>query len=130
MGGSCQLMERCLPLGGLQVQHHALLVHIERLEEVAVVWPKKIRAHAAGGIATGIATFNLDDFSTEVREVQRTKRTGAEVLEGEDAIALQRLAIHSGFRAASWRAIMMRCISFVPSPIHMSGASRKKRSMS
>ena len=28
------------------------------------------------------------------------------------------------FRATSWRAMMMRCISLVPSPMHISGASR------
>src|SRR6185312_2449259 len=31
---------------------------------------------------------------------------------------------YTGFRAISWRAMMMRCISLVPSPIISSGASR------
>ena len=31
---------------------------------------------------------------------------------------------HTGFRASSWRAIIMRWISLVPSPMNSSGASR------
>src|SRR5579863_1851220 len=36
---------------------------------------------------------------------------------------------YTGFRAISWRAMMMRCISLVPSPIIIKGASRYRRSM-
>ena len=125
-----QLSKRRLTFSGLQIQHHALLVHIERLEEVAIVRAQKIGTHAACGIAAGFAVFNLDDLGAKIRQIQRTERTRTEVLEGEYAVPAERLAVHSGFRAASWRAMMIRCISLVPSPMHISGESRKKRSMS
>ena len=44
--------------------------------------------------------------------------------EGEDAQPVERKGLHTGFRAISCFAMMMRCISLVPSPMHISGASR------
>ena len=39
------------------------------------------------------------------------------------------LGAHTGFLSISCRAMMMCCISFVPSPMHMSGAARQSRSI-
>lgn len=54
---------------------------------------------------------------SKLRSVLRRSR----VLESHRA----RRSTHAGFRCTSCRAMMMRCISLVPSPISSSGASRK-----
>jgi len=89
---------------------------------VAVVLAEK-RSHAAGGVPALRAVLDLDHLGPEVGEVQRAKRRGPEVLESQDPVA-GRGQRHAGFLSTSWREMMTRCISFVPSPMHMSGASR------
>ncbi len=92
---------------------------------MAVVLAEEERAHAARGIATLLAILDLDDFGAEVGEVHRAERPGAEVLERQHADAGEGQGRgHTGFLSTSWRAMMIRCISFVPSPMHISGESR------
>jgi hypothetical protein len=125
VGGAHEAAKGGLALGALEVQRDALLVEVEGLEEVAVVGPEEVRSHAARGVAALFAALDLDDLGAEVGEVHRAERAGAEVLEGEYAEAQERQGgTHTGFLSTSWRAMMMRCISLVPSPMHMSGASR------
>ena len=122
-----QPMEGFLPGRRLQVQCDAALVEVERLEEMAVVLAEEIRAHAARGIAALFAVLDLDDVGTEIGEVHGAERSGAERLEGQHTNAFQgqvRRVHQIGFRSISCRAMIMRCISFVPSPMHISGASR------
>ena len=119
--------ERFLARGGFQVQRDAALVEVERLEEVTVVLTQEIRTHAARGIATLLAILDLDDIGAEIGQIHRAEGARAERLERQDADTLQRQVgrVHQiGFRSISWRAMIMRCISFVPSPMHISGASR------
>src|SRR6185295_7846521 len=107
----------------LQVQRERFLVAVERLEEVAVALAEKIGSHRARDIAAARALLDLDDFGAEVGEVRGAERSGAVHLHREDAHSLQGRH-QAGFRAISCLAMMMRCISLVPSPMHMSGASR------
>ncbi|MFO1427810.1 MAG: hypothetical protein U1F11_12735 [Steroidobacteraceae bacterium] len=120
VGGADQPVEHRLALGALEVQRHAALVEVQRLEVLAVVRTEPVGAHAARCIAALVAVLDLDDLRPEVGEVHRAEGTGAEVLERQDAHAGERQlqGVHRphtpqiGFRSTSWRAMMMRCISF------------------
>src|SRR5262249_50703868 len=99
------------------------LVGVHALEIFAVALAQEARAHMARGIAAGRGVLDLDDLGTEVGQKHRAVGTGAELLNSDDAYAFERF--HGiGFRLIHCRAMMMRCISLVPSPMHMSGASR------
>ncbi len=114
-------------LGRPQVQRDRALVAIEGLEEMAVMIAKKMRTYRAADIAALGRVLYLDDLGAHVGELHRPERAGAVLLHRQDANARERQH-HAGFRATSWRAIMIRCSSLVPSPITRSGASRYSRS--
>ena len=99
------------------------LLVFERLEVLAVVLAEEVRADAARGVAAGGGVLDLDDLGAEVGQEQRAVGPGAELLHGQDAHAFQWLH-EAGFRLIHCLAMMMRCISLVPSPMHISGASR------
>ncbi len=77
----------------------------------------------ARGVAAGRGILDLDHLGAEVGEQHRGIGTGAELLEGEDANSLERLHAPS-LRFIHCRAMIRRCISLVPSPMQVSGASR------
>ena len=113
---------RGTPLIGLQIQRDALLVPGPCLEIEAVIVAQH-RAHAAAGIAPGRAVFDLDDLRPQIRKVHGPVGRRAELFQRQDAQPLQRLH-QTGFRLMCCLAMIMRCISLVPSPMHNSGASR------
>ena len=137
--GRDQPQEGRASCGLLEVEADAALVEVEGLEEMRIVLAQEKRSHATRGIAALGAVLDLDDLGAEVREVHRAEGSRAERLEGEHpqpgerqggrgrpGVACSRALLrhHTGFRSMSWRAMMMRCISLVPSPMHISGASR------
>ena len=85
-------------------------------------------ADADAEMPDGIATcgrLDLDDIGTLIAQHHRGQRSGHVGGEVDDADARERQARrHCRSRARSWRAITIRWISFVPSPMHSSGASR------
>ena len=70
-----------------------------------------------------VRVLDLDHLGAEVGEQHRAVGPGAELLEGEHADAVERL--HALLlRLIHCLAMIMRCISLVPSPMQVSGASR------
>src|SRR5438128_1200174 len=121
--GPDQRLELFAPIRGLDVQRHALLAEVPGLEIFAVGIAQLVRPDMARRIA--IRRLDLDDFGTQLGQEHGAVRTGAELLEREDTDALQRLGVHAtAFRLTHWRAMMSRCISLVPSPMQVRGASR------
>src|SRR4029079_5233313 len=98
-----------------------------RLEEMAVILAEEIRADGSADVAAVLGILDLDDLGTHVGELHGAERSRAVLLHRQDADACKRQH-HTGFRATSSRAMMMRCSSLVPSPITSSGASRYSRS--
>ena len=68
----------------VQVERDAALAVIERLEEEAVALGL-VGRHGAGDVAARTRIFDLDDVGAEFGELDRTERSGAELLDGEDA---------------------------------------------
>ena len=79
--------------------------------------------HAAGRVAALGTVLDLHDLGAEVGEEHGPVRPGAEVLEGQHAVARERL-LHAGFLATRCRAMIMHCTSLAPSPMHISLASQ------
>ncbi len=129
VGSLDQLLEARAPLRRLDVERHALLVHVPGLEILAVAVCQHVRADMARSVAAGRGIFDLDHLGAEISQQHRAVRAGAELLEGEDAHSLQRFHAPA-FRFSHCRAMIRRCISLVPSPMQVSGASRYSRSMS
>src|SRR5690606_5911898 len=131
---------------GLDVQNDALLIGVPALEILAVVRAEHERPGLAGRVAAGCGVFYLDDLRTQVREKHGAVGARAELFYRDDAYALQRKMGRARYVTALWLAgtrghcagfllihcleMMMRCISLVPSPMQVSGASRYRRSMS
>ena len=85
--------------------------------------PELVRADMPRRIAVG--RLDLDHLGAQLGQEHGAVGTGAELLQRQDAHALERLGVHRmAFRLTHWRAMMMRCISLVPSPMQVSGASR------
>src|SRR5262249_9150158 len=107
----------------LDIERHALLAEVPGLEVLAVGRPQTMRADVARRIA--LRRLDLDHLRAQLGQEHRAVRPGAELLQGEDPYALQRFSGHTmTFRLIHCRAMMMRCISLVPSPMQVSGASR------
>ena len=113
----------------LQVEREALLIAVEAVEELAVVAlvavAKEERADAPRHVAAIGRVLDLDDFRAEIGQLHRAVRPRAILLDRNHAqTGKHREHHHTLFRAISWRAMMMRCNSLVPSPMTRSGASR------
>ncbi len=118
-----QRLEPSAALGALQVERHALLAEVPCLEILAVVLAQLIRSDLARGIA--FRRLDLDHFGAELGQEHRAVGAGAELLQCQDANTFERFGAHTtAFRLTHCRAMMMRCISLVPSPMQVSGASR------
>ena len=128
VGALHQRLELAAALGRLDVERHALLAEVPGLEVLAVVRAELVRPDVARGIAVG--RLDLDHLGAELGQEHRAVGAGAELLQRQDANARERLrrrswAAHSSAcRLIHCRAMMMRCISLVPSPMQVSGASR------
>src|SRR5690606_18583452 len=105
------------------VQRDAFLIAVEGLVEMAVARPEIVRPHGAAHVAAVVRVLYLDHFGAQVGQMLRAERPRAILLYRDDAQSCQRQA-HMRFLSTSCRAMMMRCISLVPSPITSSGASR------
>src|SRR4030095_12128160 len=113
---SHQILELAAALGRLDVERHALLAEVPGLEVLAVIGPELVRPDLARGITLG--RLDLDHLCAEFGQEHGTVGPGAELLQREHANARERLGTHSSAcRLIHWRAMMMRCISLVPSPM-------------
>ena len=81
------------------------------------------RSGLARGIAIDRGILDLDDLGAEIGEQHGAVRRRAELLDGNDANALKWLHA-AGFLLMNCFEMMMRCISLVPSPMQVNGASR------
>ena len=113
----------------LQIERDALLVAVEAVKELAVVAlvavAEEKRPDAARHVAAIGRVLDLDDLRAEIGQLHRTVWSHAILLDRDNPEAGEhREHHHTLFRAISWRAMMMRCNSFVPSPIASNGASR------
>src|SRR6185437_13022023 len=123
VGFFCQRMEDLARGFLLEVERQAALVAVEALKEVTVVLTQEERPDAARHVAALGGVLDLDDLGAQIGELHRAIGSGAVLLDGDDAHAPKRRH-QMRFRSTSWRAMMMRCISLVPSPITSKGASR------
>ena len=116
-------MQHRLSVGVLEIEGQRALVAVEGLEDMRVLLAQVVRPQRAAGIAALGGVLDLDHVGAEIREVARGVRAGSPVFGGDDAQPFERKR-HTGFLATSCRAMIIRCISLVPSPMHKSGASR------
>src|SRR6185437_16789415 len=111
---------------GLDVEGDAALVEIPRLEVLAVGLTEQKRTGVARRVAADRGILDLDDLRAQIGEDHRPVGTRPELLQRQNARPGQRLgcAHVTGFCLIHWRAMMIRWISLVPSPMQVSGASR------
>jgi len=128
IAGLDQLEQHLAPFRVFQVERKAALVAVKRFVEMAVARAEKMRPDIAPDVAAVLEVLDLDDFRAEVGKVLGAERARAVLLDRNDAQSGKRKTGHSGFLAMSCLAMMMRCISLVPSPMISSGASRYRRS--
>ena len=102
---------------------------------MAIARTKVMRPHSTTDITAIVVVFNFDDLSPKISQVLRAERPCPVLLDRDDADAGQQarlnrfgLSAHIGFLSITCLAMMMRCISLVPSPINSKGESRYKRS--
>jgi len=93
-----------------------------------------MRASPPGPTQCGAAGRQTSDATQRLKGDPQARRgaraaTNANPLASRCSNSALLLSAHTGFCSISCRAIMMRCISFVPSPMHMSGAARQSRSI-
>ncbi len=123
-----ELAQHRLPLSILQIERQRLLVEIERLKIDALAVPQEVRPHRPRGIAPAPSVarrrLDLDHLGPQLRQELRPVRPRAILLGRKDSEAGEGQFRHAGFRFTHCRAMMMRCISLVPSPMHISSASR------
>ncbi len=128
VGGPDQSFELPAALGRLEVEGHALLCRDSRPGNIRCRPCPACKADLARGIALG--RFDLDHLGAQLGQEHGAVGPGAELFQGQDADALEgpsrgRLSAHSSAcRLIHCLAMMMRCISLVPSPMQVSGASR------
>ena len=81
-------MEHVRRLGMVQVEGDALLVPVEALEVDAVV-AFDLGGHVAADVASAEGVFDLDHLRPQVGQQHAGPGTGAELLDGQDANAVQ-----------------------------------------
>jgi hypothetical protein len=118
----CQFQKRRSAVLHPQVERDTFLVQIEDLKILTVIVTKKIRAGLAGRIAANSCVLDFDDFRAEIGQQHRSIRSRAELFDRDNPHSAE--GLHAGFRLMNCLKIMIRCISFVPSPMHVRGASR------
>ena len=137
IGAPGELLENLPAARLLEVEREAALVAAEGLVEEAVA-AFGVREHVAAHLAAGLVVLDLDDVGAEVGEVHGAEGGRAVLLDGDDGEPFQRpdrgrrrasLVAHAGLRSISWRAMISRWISLVPSPMQSKGASRYIRSI-
>ena len=102
-----------------------LFIPIEGVKELRMLVGKKMRAYGASVVATHARTFNLDNLRSLIREILRAEGTGAVLFNSEYTNAAEgKLHDYTGFRSTNCFAMIRRCNSLVPSPMHSKGASR------
>src|ERR1700722_1108339 len=106
-----------------EIERNAVLAGIPALEIFAVRGAEQPRPGIARGIAPARGVFDLDDFSPEVSEKGGSVRTRTILFDRKDAQTFERLCA-TLFLLIHCFAMMMRCISLVPWPMHVRGASR------
>src|ERR1700691_68300 len=106
-----------------EIERNTMLAGIPALEILAVRGSEQPGPGIAGRVTPARGVFDLDDISTEVGEKGRSVRTGAKLFDRKDTQTLERL--HATlFLLIHCFAMIMRCISLVPSPMQVRGAWR------
>ena len=99
------------------------LLVFQRLEVLTVAGAETMRPDVARGVAARGGVLDLDDLGAERGQELRAVRRGAPGLDAQYAETLER-PHETGFLLSHCFAMITRWISFVPSPITVSGASR------
>ena len=118
-----QVVEHRLALGAGEVQGQALFVAVVRMIELGILGREEVRPHVARHVAAVVGVLDLDHLGPLVAQEHGAERPGPVLLDGENAHSFQGQH-QTGLRSTSWRAMTMRCISLVPSPMASRGASR------
>jgi hypothetical protein len=130
IGPGDQPVQDALAARRLEIEGDRALVEVEGLVEEAVVLSEEIGPGGARAVAAAppvpVGRLELDHLGAELGQHHRAIGPRAILLEAEDPDAGKRqgLAAHAGFRFTHCLATIMRCISLVPSPMHMRSASR------
>src|SRR5262249_3736841 len=89
VGALDQLLELAPAFRRLDVERHALLAEVPGLEIFTIARPELVRPDLATGIASG--GLDLDHLPTEPGQDHGAVGPGTELLQGQDADALQGL---------------------------------------
>ena len=106
-----------------QIERDTLFVQVEDLKILAVIVAKKIWSGLAGRIAARSSVLDFNDFRTKIGQQHRSIGPCAELFDRDDPQSAEGLHV-AGFRFMNCLEMMIRCISLVPSPMQVKGASR------
>src|SRR5262249_14878320 len=87
IGSAHQRVQHAASLWVLQVERQALLIAVERLEEMAVPIGKEMGPDRTSDVAPLGGVLNLEDFGTKVGKHHAAEGTGAVLLNRDDAQA-------------------------------------------
>ncbi len=90
---------------------------------MAVVGAEPMRADVTRRVAAGCPVLDLDHIGSELRQEHGAVGCRAILLDGDHPHAGERLHAEA-LRLSHCLAMIRRCISLVPSPMQVSGASR------
>ena len=125
-----QLAQDGLPLGTAQIEGQGSFVQVEALEIQAFLLAQPVRPNPARRVTPTLAVFvgrlDLDDIGTELGKKHRPIGPSPILFGADDAKAgeRERASCHAGFRFTHCFEMIIRCISLVPSPMHISMESR------
>jgi hypothetical protein len=123
LGVAHKRMQLALSFGRFDVERDAALAEIPGLEVVAVIGAEPMRADVSRRVAAGGRMLDLDHIGSELGQKHRAVGCRPILLDGEHPHACER-PHGSALRLSHCLAMIRRCISLVPSPMQVSGASR------
>ena len=125
-----QPVQNLLPLIGTEIERQGTLVKIEALEIQTLAFAQPVRADMARGVTT-FWRLDFDNVSAQLSQEHGAIRSCTILLRANYAKSFEWKALaHAGLALIHCFEMMMRCISLVPSPMHISIESRYRRSMS
>ena len=123
-------VEDVLPFVRTQIQRQRPLIEVEGLKIEALPLSQEMRTNRTGRIPTtrrvGGRRLDLDDFCAKLSKEHRAIRASAVLFCRKDPKSGkgETLCHYAGFRLIHCLEMIMRCISLVPSPMHMRMESR------
>ena len=130
MGPGDEGVEDLLAFIGAQVERKRPLIEVEGLKIEALPLSQEMRTNRTGRIPTtrrvGGRRLDLDDFCAKLSKEHRAIRASAVLFCRKDPKSGkgETLCHYAGFRLIHCLEMIMRCISLVPSPMHMRMESR------